>query len=113
MLATTAPRCPSRLASVKNNLSSRIRCRQLSQSPSASSPKPSNATADEAQRRAYEHYRKSRKTNPSLNSERNTKIASYAAAAVIGALGATYASVPLYKMFCQATGFGGTWEFQD
>jgi len=27
---------------------------------------------------------------------------------VIGAIGATYASVPLYKMFCQATGFGGT-----
>lgn len=32
----------------------------------------------------------------------------YAAAAVVGALGATYASVPLYKIFCQATGFGGT-----
>jgi len=40
--------------------------------------------------------------------DRNVKLASYAAAAVIGALGATYASVPLYKMFCQATGFGGT-----
>ena len=32
----------------------------------------------------------------------------YMAAVVIGAVGATYASVPLYKMFCQATGFGGT-----
>ncbi|KAL9184175.1 hypothetical protein ACHAXT_002261 [Thalassiosira profunda] len=40
--------------------------------------------------------------------ERNVKIASYAAAAVIGALGATYAAVPLYKIFCQTTGFGGT-----
>jgi cytochrome c oxidase assembly protein subunit 11 len=29
-------------------------------------------------------------------------------AVVVGAVGATYASVPLYKMFCQATGFGGT-----
>ena len=66
------------------------------------------ATAEEAQRRAYEHYRKSSRTNSTLNNERNIKIASYAAAAVIGALGATYASVPLYKMFCQATGFGGT-----
>jgi cytochrome c oxidase assembly protein subunit 11 len=27
---------------------------------------------------------------------------------VIGALGATYAAVPLYKVFCQTTGFGGT-----
>jgi len=40
--------------------------------------------------------------------DRNVKIASYAAAAVIGALGATYAAVPLYKIFCQTTGFGGT-----
>ena len=40
--------------------------------------------------------------------ERNIKIASYALAAVIGALGATYAAVPLYKIFCQTTGFGGT-----
>ncbi len=86
--------------------------RLLSQTTSTSTKAParssSSSTADEAQRRAYEHYRKSRKTNPSLNNERNVKIASYAAAAVIGALGATYASVPLYKMFCQATGFGGT-----
>eukprot|EP00536_Pseudo-nitzschia_multiseries_P014750 jgi/Psemu1/320721/estExt_fgenesh1_pm.C_7630005 len=29
-------------------------------------------------------------------------------AVVVGAIGATYASVPLYKVFCQATGFGGT-----
>jgi cytochrome c oxidase assembly protein subunit 11 len=40
--------------------------------------------------------------------DRNIQIASYAAAAVIGALGATYAAVPLYKVFCQTTGFGGT-----
>jgi hypothetical protein len=35
-------------------------------------------------------------------------LAWYAAATVIGALGATYAAVPLYKVFCQTTGFGGT-----
>ena len=74
-----------------------------------------------AQRRAYEYYRqkhgieasakggtaKQQSTTESLN-DRNIKIASYAAAAVIGALGATYAAVPLYKIFCQTTGFGGT-----
>lgn len=27
---------------------------------------------------------------------------------VVGMVGLTYASVPLYRMFCQATGFGGT-----
>jgi cytochrome c oxidase assembly protein subunit 11 len=39
---------------------------------------------------------------------RNVNTAWYMAAVVIGALGATYASVPLYKVFCQTTGFGGT-----
>ena len=34
--------------------------------------------------------------------------ASYLAAIVIGMVGVTYASVPLYRMFCQATGYGGT-----
>ncbi len=75
--------------------------------------KQKNATKtlspEEAQRRAYEHYRKSSSSASSASAnERSVKIASYAAAVVIGALGATYASVPLYKMFCQATGFGGT-----
>lgn len=73
-----------------------------------------------AQRRAYEYYRiksgapknSSSSHNNNSNNEsihdRNVKIASYAAAAVVGALGATYAAVPLYKIFCQTTGFGGT-----
>lgn len=44
---------------------------------------------------------------PSLR-ERNLRLATYAAAAVIGVVGVSYASVPLYKVFCQATGYGGT-----
>ncbi|KAL7426674.1 hypothetical protein ACHAXH_002569 [Discostella pseudostelligera] len=79
-----------------------------------------------AQRRAYEYYRQkhginfnsnnqqqsstssSSSSNESTIHERNIKIAWYAAATVVGALGATYAAVPLYKIFCQTTGFGGT-----
>ena len=34
--------------------------------------------------------------------------ASYLTALVVGMVGVTYASVPLYRMFCQATGYGGT-----
>lgn len=72
-----------------------------------------------AQRRAYEYYRiksgapknakggSNNQSNESIH-DRNVKIASYAAATVVGALGATYAAVPLYKIFCQTTGFGGT-----
>mmetsp|Transcript_3555 Transcript_3555/g.4702 ORF Transcript_3555/g.4702 Transcript_3555/m.4702 type:complete len:315 (-) Transcript_3555:138-1082(-) len=86
------------------------RSKNSSSSPSSqpsSKSKSTPITADEAQRRAYEHYRRSSRTNSTSN-DRSIKIASYAAAVVIGALGATYASVPLYKMFCQATGFAGT-----
>ena len=40
--------------------------------------------------------------------DRNVKLAVYASAAVLGVVGLAYASVPLYQMFCQATGYGGT-----
>jgi cytochrome c oxidase assembly protein subunit 11 len=70
-----------------------------------------------AQSRSHEFYRKRQSTWFSRNrkpkkqlspEERNIQVAWYLSAVVIGAVGATYASVPLYKMFCQATGFGGT-----
>ncbi len=37
---------------------------------------------------------------------RNTGI--FLSAVILGMLGLAYASVPLYRMFCQKTGFGGT-----
>lgn len=40
--------------------------------------------------------------------QKNRKIVVYVTSVVVGMLGLTYASVPLYKVFCQATGFGGT-----
>lgn len=80
---------------------------QFKKAKSNTSNNTTNTSTDEAQRRAYDHYRKSYRSS-SAASERNVKIASYAAAVVIGAIGATYAAVPLYKAFCQATGFGGT-----
>jgi hypothetical protein len=40
--------------------------------------------------------------------ERNRTLGLYAAAVVCGVLGISYAAVPLYQMFCQATGYGGT-----
>jgi cytochrome c oxidase assembly protein subunit 11 len=71
-----------------------------------------------AQSRSHEFYRKRqsnswfsrhRKPRKQLTpEEQNIQVAWYLSAVVIGAIGATYASVPLYKMFCQATGFGGT-----
>lgn len=39
---------------------------------------------------------------------RNRKVAAIAASGALAMLGLGYASVPLYRMFCQATGFNGT-----
>ncbi len=39
---------------------------------------------------------------------RNGKVALICAAAFFGMVGAAYAAVPLYKLFCQVTGFDGT-----
>ena len=45
--------------------------------------------------------------------EENNKVAIYVAAVAVAMLGLTYASVPLYKLFCQVTGFGGTVQEVD
>jgi len=39
---------------------------------------------------------------------KNQKVAASAVAIVVAMVGLTYASVPLYRLFCQTTGFGGT-----
>jgi cytochrome c oxidase assembly protein subunit 11 len=39
---------------------------------------------------------------------RNLRVAAIAASVFVGMLGLSYAAVPLYKAFCQSTGFGGT-----
>ena len=42
------------------------------------------------------------------NRNRNRRVAGVAALVFFAMVGLSYASVPLYKIFCQATGFGGT-----
>jgi cytochrome c oxidase assembly protein subunit 11 len=39
---------------------------------------------------------------------RNRRVALVCAALAVGMVGLAYASVPLYRLFCQVTGFGGT-----
>lgn len=43
-----------------------------------------------------------------LPQDRNTRVGMLAIIAALAMLGLGYAAVPLYRMFCQATGFGGT-----
>ncbi|MFC0205550.1 cytochrome c oxidase assembly protein [Novosphingobium soli] len=46
-------------------------------------------------------------------SGRNRKVALTALAAALAMLGLGFASVPLYRIFCQVTGFGGTTQRAD
>jgi cytochrome c oxidase assembly protein subunit 11 len=44
---------------------------------------------------------------------RNRRIAAGLCLTVAGMVGLTFASVPLYRLFCQVTGFGGTTQVAD
>lgn len=44
----------------------------------------------------------------SVASQKNTRVALWSAALAVFMVAASYASVPLYRLFCQVTGFGGT-----
>ncbi len=52
------------------------------------------------------------KIDPRMH-ERTKAIGVWAAGVVIGMLGLSYAFVPLYRMFCQATGYAGTANESD
>jgi cytochrome c oxidase assembly protein subunit 11 len=43
-----------------------------------------------------------------IDSIKNRKVALLSAIVVVSMVGLAYASVPLYRLFCQVTGFGGT-----
>ena len=45
---------------------------------------------------------------PPIRPRRNGALAGLLAAVVLGMVGMSYAAVPLYRVFCAATGFGGT-----
>lgn len=109
--------------------SSRLRALEALHHRQWCSPFASKANRSGAQRAAYDFY--DRKANDSVlrrirqliwlptiahknrsvnlsRDDKNIQVAWYVTALVIGAVGATYAAVPLYKVFCQTTGFGGT-----
>lgn len=47
------------------------------------------------------------------NPVKNLRVALLAASVAAGMVGLSYASVPLYRLFCQVTGFGGTTQRAD
>lgn len=57
--------------------------------------------------------RHSRTTTPrtystTATSEKNSRVGMYLVSLAIATLGLSYAAVPMYKVFCRATGYGGT-----
>ncbi|PFH52927.1 hypothetical protein AMATHDRAFT_138779 [Amanita thiersii Skay4041] len=51
---------------------------------------------------------KSAATREQVNAMRNKALLMYTSAVVVFVVGVSYAAVPLYRMFCAATGFAGT-----
>jgi len=52
-------------------------------------------------------------TASDLSGRRNLRVAVMCAGLVAGMAGLAYAAVPLYSLFCQVTGFGGTTQRAD
>jgi len=52
-------------------------------------------------------------TRPTKAYSKNTRTALTCAGVVAGMVGLSFASVPLYELFCQVTGFGGTTQRAD
>ncbi|XP_058416618.1 cytochrome c oxidase assembly protein COX11, mitochondrial isoform X2 [Diceros bicornis minor] len=63
---------------------------------------------------AVQPPRRPKSTNPFTRAQeedwrrRNKTVLTYVAAAAVGMLGASYAAVPLYRLYCQTTGLGGS-----
>ncbi|XP_066120099.1 cytochrome c oxidase assembly protein COX11, mitochondrial isoform X1 [Saccopteryx bilineata] len=63
---------------------------------------------------AVQPARRPKSTNPYTRAQeeewrrRNKTVLTYVAAVAVGMLGASYAAVPLYRLYCQATGLGGS-----
>jgi len=58
--------------------------------------------------KAFDKFFEVKEKPPIPSKERNRTSMMYVASAVMFTVGATYAAVPLYRIFCQETGYGGT-----
>ncbi|KAF8126910.1 cytochrome c oxidase assembly protein CtaG/Cox11-domain-containing protein [Boletus edulis] len=56
----------------------------------------------------YSHFAHQHEARRRLHATRNRNLLMYSTAAIVLGVGVTYAAVPLYRMFCAATGFAGT-----
>uniref|UniRef100_UPI00398F3ECA cytochrome c oxidase assembly protein COX11, mitochondrial n=1 Tax=Pristiophorus japonicus TaxID=55135 RepID=UPI00398F3ECA len=69
--------------------------------------KLSNLTSQQQMRSVKGHNPFTRRQEEEWR-KRNKTVLTYIAATTIGMIGMSYAAVPLYRLYCQATGLGGT-----
>ncbi|KAF9359669.1 Cytochrome c oxidase assembly protein cox11, mitochondrial [Mortierella sp. AD094] len=95
VLSKIANRYPSSSASVQRHsiMSHHIKRSYATSSATPPPPKPSNYTEALGSRKRVR--------------AKNTDMLYYTVSILIGTLGLSYAAVPLYRMFCSATGLGG------
>lgn len=90
---------------LRNGLLSRSSCRlqpfRVRTSVSNSQRQASSVVTSPASQQQPRQY------NPAVNKNHQTGLL-YGLAVLIGTLGLSYAAVPMYKAYCQKTGFGGT-----
>ncbi|CAL1716345.1 unnamed protein product [Somion occarium] len=82
---------------------SRISLRSTRGYSTGSGPSTSSSSSQQNASRAQYAARKQE-----LYARRNRSLLMYTSAVIVMGIGVTYAAVPLYRMFCAATGFAGT-----
>lgn len=111
--STPFPALPRNVLS--HQTSSRLACRFAQSSPQSLSPSivqpPHRALSSSSGFPPQPNARRAPPRSSQRDAEihaRNKNLAAWALAVVLATVGMSYASVPLYRIFCQVTGFGGT-----
>ncbi|KAI0635933.1 cytochrome c oxidase assembly protein CtaG/Cox11-domain-containing protein [Trametes polyzona] len=99
--ARSARRGPAQFLPQQNPSSRSTPSRHASTNAGPSSSSGSSNTPPPGSRPQY-------KSREEMYAARNRSLLMYTSAVIIAGVGITYAAVPLYRMFCAATGFAGT-----
>ncbi|KIK62942.1 hypothetical protein GYMLUDRAFT_41223 [Collybiopsis luxurians FD-317 M1] len=108
-IATSSDRSPS--PSEPSEPSAKLPTSSSESNPASSNPDTFSTTGSSHRKRVYTGplplYR-SREEMYAARAKKNMSLLMYTGAVIVVFLGLTYAAVPLYRLFCSATGFAGT-----
>jgi len=114
-LRITKENCQSTITNCFRNVSSKAKPNLRDVGSTKGSTKPSPVKLYNQKQRQqntfwkrFDKFFEVKEQPPIPSKERNRTSMMYVASAVMFTVGATYAAVPLYRIFCQETGYGGT-----